>query len=199
MSQIKAQDVQICIFTPQDKSSVSQYPQQEQYLYQMIGNAIVELRKKLGNNLPVYLDFCPVSNGDNVVVLEQNGGSVLNLPAVQMYARYKDGTAGQYFLKKGLTDINSTTPLLTESKAQAYIEALLYRLSPTPETLLCKIFPPLCSLGWYVWAAAAGYSIYRTTQARNVGKIVWGAAAVLTSNEFIQRGGLKELQKKIGL
>lgn len=197
MSQIKAKSVQICIFTPQDKSSVSQYPAQEQYLYQMFGNAIVELRKIHGNSLPVFIDFCPVSDADNAVVLEQNGGSVLNLPAVQIYATYTDGTAGQYFLKKGPTDIGSSTPLVDEKKALSYTQALLYRLSPIPETLLCKILPPLCSLGWYVWAAAAGYSIYRTTQARNVGKYVWGAAAVLTANEFIQRGGLKELQKKV--
>jgi len=200
MNQIKAQYVQACIFTPQDKGGPAQYPAQEQYLYQMFGNAIVELRKLHGPSVPVFLDFCPVAgNSDNLIVLEQNGGSILNLPAVQIYAKYNDGTSGQYFLKKGITDQGSATPLVDENKALAYMQALLYRLSPTPETLLCKLFPPLCSLGWYFWAAAGAYSVYRTTQARNVGKIVWGAASALTINEFIQRGGLKELGKKVGM
>lgn len=200
MSQIKAQYVQACIFTPQDKGGPAQYPAQEQYLYQMFGNAIVELRKLHGPNVPVFLDFCPVAgNSDNLVILEQNGGSILNLPAVQIYAKYSDGTSGQYFLKKGITDVNNSMPIVNESKALAYMQALLYRLSPTPETLLCKLLPPLCSLGWYFWAAAGAYSVYRTTQARNVGKIVWGAASALTINEFIQRGGLKELGSKVGI
>ena len=197
MSQVKAQQILICIFTPQDKSSVGLYPAQEQHVFNMFGNAIVDLRKLHGNNLPVYLEFCPVSNPDNVVVLEQNGGSVLNLPAVQLYAKYSDGTTGQYFLKKGLSDVGSSTPLVDEPKALAYVKALLYRLSPTPQTLLCKILPPLCSLGWYIWLAAGIYTTYQTTQARNVGKYVWGAAAALTWNEFIQRGGLKELMNKV--
>lgn len=200
MSQVKATQVQICIFTPQDKGSVGLYPSQEQYLFQMFGNAIVSLRQQLGNSLPVYLDFCPVAgNQNNLIVLEENGGSPLNLPAVQLYAKYPDGTASQYFLKKGITDINSDTPLVDEPKARAYVEALLYRAAPVPETLLCKIIPPLCALGWYAWLGAALYTTYRTTQARNVGKYVWGGAAALTWNEFIQRGGLKELGKKVGL
>lgn len=193
MSQIKAKYVQICIFTPQDKVSVSLYPAEEQRLYQMFGNAIVELQKLHGNYVPVFLDFCPTNNPDNVAVLEQNGGSVLNLPAVQIYAVYNDDTGGQYFLKKGITgsvDVN-------ESKALAYVQALLYRLSPTPDPLLCKILPPLCSLGWYFWIGAAAYTTYRTTQARNVGKYLWGAAALLTWQGFIARGGLKELSSKI--
>lgn len=200
MAQVKAKQVVICIFTPKDMGNVGQYPAQEQYLYQMFGNAIVELRKLHGNDVPVFLDFCPVAgNQNNGVVLEQNGGSILNLPAVQIYAKYPDGTAGQYFLKKGITDQGSSTPLVDEQKALAYTQALLYHLSPTPQTLLCKILPPLCSLGWYVWLGAALYTTYRTTQARNVGKYVWGGAAALTWNEFIQRGGLKELGKKVGI
>lgn len=200
MSQVKATQVQICIFTPQDKGSVGLYPSQEQYLFQMFGNAIVDLRKELGNSLPVFLDFCPVAgNQNNLLVLEENGGSPLNLPAVQLYAKYPDGTVSQYFLKKGIADINSATPLVDESKARAYVEALLYRAAPVPETLLCKIIPPLCALGWYAWLGAALYTTYRTTQARNVGKYVWGGAAALTWNEFIQRGGLKELGKKVGI
>ena len=196
MNQVKATQVAICIFVPQDKANVGQYSAEVQALYQMFGNAIVTLRQRHGSDVPVYLDFCPTTTPSNVAVLEQNGGSVLNLPAVQLYAKYNDGTAGQYFLKKGITDAFGSLSV-TESQALAYTEALLYHLSPTPQTLLCKILPPLCSLGWYIWLGAAAYTTYQTTQARNVGKWIWGAAAALTWNEFVQRGGLKELVNKI--
>ncbi len=196
MSQIKAKSIQICIFTPKDLNSVNAYPHQEQYLYYTFYNILVDL-VKLHGDIPVVLDFCPVAGTSNLQVLEQNGGSPLNLPAVQLWAEYADGTASQYFLKKSLTDINSDAPILDDKKALAYVQALLYRLSPTTQPILCKILPPLCSLGWYFWLGAAAYTTYRTTQARNVGKYVWGAAALLTWQGFIARGGLKELASKL--
>ena len=200
MNQIKATSVQICIFTPHDLKSIGLYPPAEQYLYQMFGNAIIELRQRHGaGNTPVYLDFCPIDQAVNASILSQNGGSIMNLPAVQLYAKYADGTGGQYFLKKGLTDIGSDTPLVTEKTALQYTEALLYRLSPVTEPILCKLLPPLCSLGWYVWLGAAIYTTYKTTQARNVGQYAWGTAAALTWQAFIARGGLKELGSKVGI
>lgn len=200
MNQIKATSVQICIFTPHDLKSIGLYPPAEQYLYQMFGNAILELRQRHGaNNTPVFLDFCPIDQAANASVLSQNGGSIMNLPAVQIYAKYPDGTGGQYFLKKGFSDIASDKPLVTEKTALQYTEALLYRLSPVTEPILCKLLPPLCSLGWYVWLGAAVYTTYKTTQARNIGKYAWGTAAALTWQAFVARGGLNELGKKVGI
>lgn len=196
MKKVVAELVNICIFT---KSTDNPYPADDRKMYDAISLAASNVAKEAGGSAPIVVQYCYIYGANNqAVALAAGIDPIFDTPAAYMWARYPGGATAYYVIKRDLKDKTLGVDW-TPEEMQPYIAALAFRTKPAPDTLLCKIFPPLCSLGWYVWAAAAGYSIYRTTQARNVGKIVWGAAAVLTSNEFIQRGGLKELQKKIGL
>lgn len=192
METIKAKEVQICIFTPTDMGSVSQYPADEQAIFSAFGEVVTALRNQYGQDVPVYLEFCPLTIPTNQLIAAQFGFS--SFPAVQVFAKYANGQTAKYGLSKDLGD-KFTGVNWTAADVRPYVEAVLYQREPANPSWLCRIFPPLCSLGGWVWLSAAVFSTYKFSQATEKEKILWGAAAGLTWQSFFAGGGFK----KIGL
>lgn len=62
-------------------------------------------------------------------------------------------------------------------------------------TLICKILPPLCALGFLPWLALAAVTTYKAAESRSTtGRIVWGVPAALFVLGFFERGGVKQIQ-----
>lgn len=194
METVKATEVGICIFTPKvypaGASYESNYPEEERRIWQAFAPVLVQLRAKHGDGVPVFMDFCPLTNPQNQLVVAEHG--IPELPAVQVFARYSDGTIAQYILTKDFGD-KFTGVNWTTGDVRPFVEAVLYRRRSAEPSLLCRIFPPLCNLGKWAWLAAATYTTYQTSRARNVGQIAWGTAAGFTWNEFFRRGGFQDL------
>ena len=191
MEQIKAQEVQICIFTWENKSSVNDYSADERAMYQAFAGVVADMRQKHGQNTPVYLDYCPLTIAQNQVVAAQMG--LTDFPAAQVFAKYPDGSTAQYGIEKDVQD-KLTGVNWTPDDVRGYVEAVAYQRKPSESSILCEIFPPLCNLGGYVWLALAGYSTFRLVESDTTGKkIMWGAAAGLTWQSFLAAGGFKKL------
>lgn len=190
METVKASEVQICIFTANDLPKVSDYPPDEQAIYQAFAGVITDLRTKHGTNLPVYLEFCPLNNPQNQILASNIG--LTDFPAVQVFAFYPDDRQVFYGLGKDLGD-KFTGVNWKADDVRPYVEAVLYQRKPAETSILCQIFPPLCNVGAYIWLAAAAYSTYRFSESKEAGKIAWGAAAGLTWQSFFAGGGFKKL------
>lgn len=163
-------------------------------MWNAFGNAIVNLRKRHGNSLPVEMYVCPVTINDNAVVVSQNNLDFSLLPAAQVYATYSDGTAAKFFLSKNLSERFSGINW-TASDVQPYIEGLLYRSKAAEATLLCKLIPPLCSVGGWIWLGlAVGATLKASNSSGKVSQGVWGTGAALLWWEWYQRGGLTQLK-----
>jgi hypothetical protein len=191
MDQVKATEVQICIITPHYLGdSPAGYPEDEQAIYAAFAQVITELRAKHGKNLPVYLEFCPLSLPENQKIAAYWGFN--NLPAAQVIARFEDGTIANYGLEKDLQD--KFTGINWEAKdVRDYVEAVLYQRKPSETSILCQIFPPLCDLGAYIWIVAAAYTTFRAVASEKGARIAWGAAAGLSWQSFFAAGGFKKL------
>lgn len=197
MAKIAAQSVQICLFwhnTLNYNDIETTWPPEMKAMWIAFGNAIVNLRKRHGNTLPVEMYVCPITIDENAVVVSQNNLDFSLLPAAQVYATYSDGTAAKYFLSKNLAERFSGINW-TAADVQPYIEALLYRSKPSDASVLCKLLPPLCSVGGWVWL---GLAIGATMKASNtkgeLSKGVWSTGAALLWWEWYQRGGLTQFQ-----
>lgn len=191
MAQVKATEVQICIFTWKDLPLVADYPADERAMYNAFAPVVAELRQKHGQNLPVYLEMCPLSIGQNQLIASQLG--ITDFPGVQVFATYADGSTARYALTKDVQD-KLTGVNWTPDDVRGYVEAVLYQREPSDTSILCKIFPPLCNLGGFVWLALAGYSTFRLANAQTTTqKALWGTAAGLTWQSFFAGGGFKKL------
>lgn len=192
MDQVKAKEVQICIITPKYLGDgPAGYPEDEQAIYAAFGQVITELRAKHGANLPVYLEFCPLTLPENQKIAAYLGFQ--DFPAAQVIASYEDGSVANYGLEKDLQD-KFTGVNWTAEDVRDYVEAVTYQRKPARSSILCEIFPPLCRIGGYIWLAAAAYSTLRFTESQSGGgKIIWGAAAGLTWQSFFAAGGFKKL------
>lgn len=177
--------MQVCVFVP----NVNSIDADSDAMSTAAAQAIYELRQK-HPNIPIELDFCPMSDPQNQLVVSQWG---VTLPAMHLYAEYPDGSTSAYMLTRDLQD-RFTGVNWTAADVQPYFSALVYRSKPNKPTLLCKIFPPLCSVGKYVWLAVGAYMTWKfvTTEQKNA-KLAWGAAAGFTWNEFAARGGFRDL------
>lgn len=195
--QIAANKVQICLFwkEPLNYNDVeTTWPPEMRAVWVAFANAIINLRKRHGQNLPVEMYVCPITDPANAVIVNQNGLDLSLLPAVQVYAEYPDAAAN-YFLSRNLserfTGINWTT-----AEVQPYIEALLYRSKPAEQSVLCKLVPPLCSAGGWVWLVLAVGATFKASATKNtVARVAYGGAAFLLWKGWIERGGLKQLQE----
>lgn len=187
MEKIKAAEVSICVFTWKNYPSLNDYPADEKAAFNAFAGVVTDLRKKHGNDIPVFLDYCPLTNTQNQVIASNLG--ITDFPAVQIFARFSDGSTAQYAVTKDLGD--KFTGINWDKKDVApYVEALLYQRKPAEASILCKIFPPLCNLGAWVWLAGAAYSTLEFAKARSdSGRIAWGAAAGLTWQSFFASGG----------
>lgn len=192
MDTIKASELTICIFTPKDLP-LDQYPDDEKAVWAAIDAVIQDLRAKHGINVPIYWGFCPLTNPQNQLIVARL--DINDFPGVQLFATYPDGKTAEYGLRKDVGDI-LTGVNWTAEDVRPYIEALLYAREPADSSILCRFFPPLCSLGGWVWLAGAVFSAWKFSETKSaVGKIIWGAAAGLTWQSFAAGGGFK----KIGL
>lgn len=201
MAQIAAKSVQICIFwkTGLNYNDVeTSWPADVRAAWNALGNAIVKLRQRHGSGLPVEMYVCPIDLPENAVIIANNGLDPSLLPAVQVWAEYPDGTGSSYFLSKKLserfTGINWTT-----SEVQPYIEALLYRSKPSDVPLICKIVPPLCNVGGWVWLALAIGATAKASSAKGVGRAAWGTGAALLWQGWYKRGGLEQVKQAVGI
>lgn len=196
---VKASEVSICIFTPTTRPAApgrpyeSAYPADEQAIWRAFAPVVQELRQKHGGNAPIFMDFCPLTIPENQLIVAQQG--IADLPAVQVFAKYPDGSTGVYYLTKDIQD-KLTGINWTPDDVRRYVEAVLYQREGA-DSLLCKLFPPLCSVGKYVWLAVAGYATFKTLDAESPGRrAAFGVAAALTWMEFAGRGGFKDLAQK---
>lgn len=179
---IQATEVSICIFTPKPFSKVSQYPDDEQRMYNAFVPVILDLREKWGS-VPVYLDFCPLTITDNQLIVARAG--IASFPAAQIFATYPDGEKGQYILQKDLNDRWKID--WNPDEVAPFVEALLYRLKPA-DSFLCKLVPELCEIGKYIWLGLAGAATYKFATTENpVSKVAWGAGAGILWNEYLNR------------
>lgn len=139
------------------------------------------------------LNICPIDFSDNNVVTAQSGLHIL--PAAIIDAKYPDGTGLRYAIGQDTNDkLFGANWAATD--IYPYIRALLFGQRSTPantDSVLCRLVPPLCNAGGWIWLALALGATYKATQARNIGKIIWGGGAFLLWKGYIERGGLSQL------
>lgn len=192
---VVANRVQICLFWHNSLSynEVSQWPTDIRAMWDAFGQTILALRQRHGQNVPVEMYVCPVTEPENAVIVSQNNLPFSLLPAAQVWAQYPDGTASNYFLTKDADD-RANGVNWKQSDVQPYVEALLYRLKAAPQSLVCKLLPPLCSVGGWVWLALAAGATLKASSSKGVGKAAWTAGAGLLLWEWYSRGGLTQVQ-----
>ena len=190
---IQATQLQICIFVQSDTDYDFQ-PAEARKIDDAFAAVVLDLQQKHNNKAPIELSFCPMTYNENAVIIAKNNLDPSRLPAVQVGAMYPDGVRRVYFLKSGLGGIQ-----FTPDTVRPYVEALLYNRVAAPQPLLCKIFPPLCELGGWVWLALAAGATYKTTQARNVGKVAWGVGAAALWQGWAARGGIQQIKDAAGI
>ena len=191
MSKVKATAVQICIFTWKNYADVSDATGDDLAAFNAFAGVIVEMRKRHGANVPVTLDFCPLTDPQNQLVISQQGVDPNTLPAAQVWAWYEDGKTMQYFLSKG-----ALSPAWTSESVKPYVTALLYRSKPSQQSLICKILPIVCDLPVWLWLAVAGFTTFEAAAGgKGVRQIAYAAGAGLAWQEFFKRGGFNALKK----
>lgn len=193
MSTIQATQMQICIFTLHDKTYEDQ-PADEKAMFDAFARVVIEIQEKHGSTAPIDLNFCPLTMNENAVIVAKQGLDISRLPAAQVWATYPDGNNRLFFLKTGLGGIDFTPEVL-----RPYVESLLYNRAAQEQSLICKIIPPLCDLGGWVWLGLALGASYKSTQARNIGKIAWGIGAAALWQGWASRGGLDQVKEAVGI
>jgi hypothetical protein len=158
---------------------------EELALYDALETARAELQPTIG--LPIEYFYLNKYKGNDLPVLEQ--WKINRYPAVRIYAEYPDGRKAWYNLNQGVVP-----ETYTGAEVARYVKALATGTAEQ-SSILCQIFPPLCSIGGWLWLAGAAYSTYRFAEAQNGGgKIIWGAAAGLTWQSFFAGGGFEKLK-----
>jgi hypothetical protein len=193
MDQIKG-EVSICIFTWNNYPSVNDYTGDDKKVYDAFVPVVLDLRKKHGPNVPVYLSFCPLTIPNNQIIYANQGFS--ETPAVQIFSNFTDGSTGAYYLQKDPKDKLIGIDW-QQSELQPYVEALLYQSPPTKQSILCTWVPQLCRLSAIMWLAGAGVATYKAIETdKPVFKTAWAAGAFLMWESFFKKGGFKQLKLK---
>lgn len=187
---IKAKRLQICIFCLKDATYDDQ-PAEVRAAFDAFAEPVIEIQQQFNSSAPIEVSLCPVGYTENLQIIERNHLDLSRLPAVQVAAQYPDGSSRVYFLKTGPGGIDFTPEVV-----KPYITTLLFNRTATQQPIICKVFPPACNIGGWLWLAAMAYGTYRTSQARNVGKVVWGGVTLLAAEAFAKGGGLKQLTGK---
>lgn len=139
--------------------------------------------------LPVQVEFFYMNKykANDLPYLEQ--WQINRYPAIRVWAQYPDGKQVWYNLNQGIAPVE-----YTPEEIKKYIVSLANG-DLGNNSILCTIFPPLCSLGGWLWLAGAAYSTYRFAEAQSgSGKVIWGAAAGLTWQSFFAGGGFEKLK-----
>ena len=192
--------MQICIFTPKYMPPVpggnfeSGYPDDEKSMWNALAQVITELRNEHGDEVPVNMDFCFLTDTTNQLIIANAG--VSELPAVQIFTRYPDGTNREYIITKDIDDklfgVN-----WTPANVRPYLQNSLYQWAGGEQSLLCKFIPPLCELGMWSWLAATGFLAYKTFDSTGKSqKVVYGFGAALCAEAFYRKGGIDQLKEK---
>ena len=132
-------------------------------------------------------------NGGNtqITYLERNG--ITNYPSLQILAEYPDGSERYYRIYAQTTDMltYSANDIALMIKALANAK----KADGGGNSLLCNIFPPLCSIDNWLWLALAGYAAWQAYETEKpTVKVVALAGAGLAANEFFSRGGFDALK-----
>lgn len=141
---------------------------------------------------------CPWDWGNNNAVTAQNGLFVF--PAALITATYPDGTKKYYALGKEFTD-KLTGGIWDASKIYPYIRTLVLdeKVSQNDTSLICKLVPPLCEAGNWVWFALAAGATLKASSSKDFGRAAWGLGAAMLWKEWYDRGGLGQLKESIGI
>lgn len=196
---VEAKKVQICIFwkNPLSYDDIQSWPADVRAIWNAFAAVITQLRSRHGNNVPVEMYVCPTTIAENAVIVAQNKLDTSLLPAAQLYAEYPDGTGGNYFLSMSL-DERFNGVQWTSAEVEPYVKALLYRAKPANTSLLCKLLPPLCNVGGWIWlAAAAAATLKASNSSGKTAQWVWGAGAVVLWKEWADRGGIEQVKSLI--
>lgn len=192
MKKIQAANVRVCVFTWNDWNSIEESTGDDRAAMRAVVGAVGSLAKKHGG-VPVEYGFCPLTIADNQLIVSGEGINPNDLPAIQIYANYPDGTGGYYWIKKGLMDKTGVT--WTPETVLPFLSALLYRSKSGPQSIVCQVLPVLCSVPSWLWLAAAGFATFEAATSRGVRQIAYGAGAGLAWQEFFNRGGFESLKK----
>jgi len=203
---MKAKSVFVCIFTNEPPNAAGSYsvdllPSMERTLYNSVSAAATALAAQGYEG--TTLSVCNAKAPNFAQFLATNTTA---LPFVAIAGTFPDGSTKYY-----------TTRIANQVKDQ--IRAMWVGefggsgTTPNPgdgsggwgdgDSILCKIFPPVCALGFLPWLALAAYTTYRAAEARSTtGRAVWGVPAFLFWQGFIAKGGVKQIEwwvKKAGI
>lgn len=154
------------------------------------GNALLEKYPKATINWVL----CPWDYDVNVVTTEQLGLG-MNFPAIQIIGYYDGYTQRQYVLK----NYPGGTRTFDKQDIYNHIRALYENeFGDGQQSIICKILPPLCNLGAYVWLGIVGVCAYKTMEVHSKPlKLLWGTGAVLAFESFAAGNKGKEIIDKV--
>ena len=200
----RATEIQACVFvqTPSSKVfqfdglgnpidiNVEQLSDREAGAYMAMQDAFNMAVSK--NGAFTYKNFaCPWDWSDNNAVMAQNG--LFTFPSAIITAEYPDGRQKQYVLGKEFID-KLTGGIWSADRIYPYIRILLLDITPKPNdsSIFCKILPPLCSVGTWIWLGLAVGATIKANNSKNVKKGLWSTGAALLWWEWYQRGGVSQ-------
>lgn len=190
---IAAKNIRICIFSWKDYDSFAASTGDDRTAAVAVYEAVEKLRKRHGN-IPVEYGFCPLTITDNQVIVSAEGIDPSDLPAIQLYATYADGTGAYYWIKKGLADKLNVS--WTKDTVLPALSALLYRSKPSQKSIICQVLPIVCDLPVWLWLAVAGFATFEAAAGgKGIRQIAYAAGAGLAWQEFFKRGGFNALKK----
>lgn len=142
--------------------------------------------------------ICPWDYSNNNATMAQHG--LFTFPSAIITATYPDGSGKMYVLGKEFID-KITGGIWTKDKIYPYIRVLLLGVTPQENdtTFLCKLLPPLCTVGSWVWFGLALGATLKANNSKSIGKGLWGTGAAFLWYEWYQRGGISQLKKTIGI
>lgn len=190
MGKAKLTYLQLCVFTPTDLDPVSgPMPQDEQTIWNAAEPLVYGAQAE---DLPVTMYICPLTIPQNQIAVSKAG--IVDLPALQLYAEYEDGSKKYYNLQKTVQDKLTGISWTTED-LRPYFESLLYNKDPTNPSLLCRLFPPLCAVGPLLWLGGAAVCAFQAVTTENkTRRLVFGAGAGVMGYEFYKKGGVDALK-----
>ena len=202
---MKAKSVTICIFTNLPPNTgggayaPESLPQPERGMYAATSAAATELFQQEGLEGTV-LGMC---NAQAAEFAQFIASQTATPPYIAIAGTFPDGSQRAYILKSATGVKNYIRAMWSGEFGGTGVPVNLGEGTGgygSGSNILCQIFPPLCTLGFWPWLALVAFTTYRTAEARSiVGRGLWGAAAFFTWKEFLDRGGLQQLGKMVGI
>lgn len=195
----KAKSVYICIFTDKAPNSGGIYAPEllgapESAMYKAVSDASIELFQQEKIEGTAY-SLCNAAAPDFQDYLKATGTA---RPFIAIMGTFDDGSKKQFVLKSAANVKNYIRAMWTGEFGGTGIPA-----NPGDgdggwgqgDSILCKVIPPLCALGFLPWLALSAIMTYKAVESRStVGKAMWGIPAALFWQGFFARGGVKQIQ-----